>query len=83
MFLEVEEGGQDQDEEAVKGVFIADLPLGWYTGCMIEYLLKKKKVKEREGERDGFVWHNFISTTLLIMCIGLCESTLFDNEEKF
>ena len=26
MFLEVEEGGQDRDEEAVK-VFIADLPL--------------------------------------------------------
>ena len=30
MFLEVEEGGQDQDEEAVKVyliIFIADLPL--------------------------------------------------------
>ena len=27
MFLEVEEGGQDQDEEAVKVRFIADLPL--------------------------------------------------------
>ena len=41
MFLEVEEGGQDRDEEAVKVYlirFIADLPLGWYTGCVIEYL---------------------------------------------
>ena len=41
MFLEVEEGGQDQDEEAVKVYlirFIADLPLSWYTGCVIEYL---------------------------------------------
>ena len=41
VFLEVEEGRQDQDEEAVKVYlirFIADLPQGWYTGCMIEYL---------------------------------------------
>ena len=41
MFLEVEEGGQDQDEEAVRVYlirFIADLPLGWYLGCVIEYL---------------------------------------------
>ena len=39
MFLEVEEGGLDQDEEAVKVYlirFIADL--GWYTGCVIDYL---------------------------------------------
>ena len=41
MFLEVEEGGQDLDDEAVKVYlirFIADLPLSWYTGCVIEYL---------------------------------------------
>ena len=41
MFLEVEEGGQDLDEEAVKVNLIriiADLPQGWYTGSMIEYL---------------------------------------------
>ena len=41
MFLEVEEGGQDQDKEAVKVHlirFIADLSLSWYTGCVIEYL---------------------------------------------
>ena len=39
MFLEVEEGGHDQYEEAVKVYlirFIADLPQGWYTGCVIE-----------------------------------------------
>ena len=38
---EVEEGGQDPDEEAVKVYlirFIADLPLSWYTGSMIECL---------------------------------------------
>ena len=41
MFLEVEEGGQDRDEEAVKAYlirFIVDLPLRWYTVCVIEYL---------------------------------------------
>ena len=38
MFLEVEEGGQDPGEEAVKIRFIADLPLSWYTGSVIEYL---------------------------------------------
>ena len=41
VFLEVEEGGQDLNEEAVKVYlirFIADLPQGWYTGNMIEYL---------------------------------------------
>ena len=41
MFLEVEEGGQDLDEEAVKVYlirFIADLRQGWYTGSVIEYL---------------------------------------------
>ena len=41
MFLEVEEGGHDQDEEAVKVNlirFIADLPQGLFTGCVIEYL---------------------------------------------
>ena len=40
MFLEVEEDGQDPDEEAVKVYlirFIADLPLSWYTGSLIEY----------------------------------------------
>ena len=37
MFLEVEEGGQDWDEEAEKVRFIADLTQGWYTGCVIEY----------------------------------------------
>ena len=37
MFLEVEEGGQDRDEEAEKVRFIADLPIGWYTCCVIEY----------------------------------------------
>ena len=30
VFLEVEEGGQDRDEEAVKVYLIADLPLSWY-----------------------------------------------------
>ena len=38
MFLEVEVGGQDPDEEAVKVYlirFIADLPLSWYTGSVI------------------------------------------------
>ena len=30
MFLEVEEGRQDRDEEAEKVYLIADLPLGWY-----------------------------------------------------
>ena len=29
--LEVEEGGMDPDEEAVKVYLIADLPLSWYT----------------------------------------------------
>ena len=41
MFLEVEEGGQDWTEEAEKVDlirFIADLPQGWYTGCVIEYV---------------------------------------------
>ena len=41
MFLEVEEGKRDQDEEAVKVYlirFIADLPLSWYIGSVIEYL---------------------------------------------
>ena len=41
MFLEMEEGGQEREEEAVKVClirFIADLPLSWYTGCVIEYL---------------------------------------------
>ena len=41
VFLEVEEGGQDPDEEAVKVYlirFIADLPLSWYTGSVIDYL---------------------------------------------
>ena len=41
MFLELEEGGQDRNEEAVKVYlirFIADLPLRLYTGCMIEYI---------------------------------------------
>ena len=41
MFLEVEEGGLDRDEEAVKVYlvrFIADLPLRQYTGSVIEYL---------------------------------------------
>ena len=40
MLLEVEEGGQDRDEEAVKVYlirFIADIPLSWYTGSVIEY----------------------------------------------
>ena len=39
VFLEVEEGRQDPDEEAVKVNlirFIADLPLSWYTGSVIE-----------------------------------------------
>ena len=39
MFLEVEEGGQDRDEEAERVYlirFIADLSLGWYMGCMIK-----------------------------------------------
>ena len=38
----LEEGGQDQDREAVRVYLIrllADLPLGWYTGCVIEYFL--------------------------------------------
>ena len=38
---EIEEGGQDPDEEVVKVYlirFIADLPLSWYTGSMIECL---------------------------------------------
>ena len=41
MFLEVEEGRQDPDEEVVKVYlirFIADLPLSWYMGSVIEYL---------------------------------------------
>ena len=41
MFLEIEEGRQDLHEEAVKVHlirFIADLPLSWYTGSVIEYL---------------------------------------------
>ena len=41
MFQEVEEGGQDPDEEAAKVDlirFIADFPLSWYTGSVIEYL---------------------------------------------
>ena len=38
--LEDEEGRQDPDEEAVKVNlrFIADLPLSWYMGSVIEYL---------------------------------------------
>ena len=40
MFVEVEEGEQDQYEEAeIFFRFIADLPLGWYMGCVIEYFL--------------------------------------------
>ena len=41
MFLEVEEGGHDRNEEAVKIYlirFIASLPLSWYMGIVIEYL---------------------------------------------
>ena len=41
MFLDVEEDVKDPDEEAVKVYlirFIADLPLSWYTGSVIEYL---------------------------------------------
>ena len=41
MFLEVKEGGQAWDEEAVKVYlirFIANLPLIWYMGSVIEYL---------------------------------------------
>ena len=41
MFLEVEEGGQDRHEEAVKVYlirFIVDLPLSRYTSCVSEYL---------------------------------------------
>ena len=41
MFLEVEEGGLDRDEETVKVYllrFIADLPQGRYTGSVNEYL---------------------------------------------
>ena len=40
MFLEVEEGGQDRDEAVKVNLirFIADLPLSWYTGSVIEYL---------------------------------------------
>ena len=43
MFLEMEEGGQDRDEEAVKVYlirFIADLliRLLQYTGCVIKYI---------------------------------------------
>ena len=37
----VEEGGQDPDEGAVNVYlirFIADLPLSWYMGSVIEYL---------------------------------------------
>ena len=52
MFLEVEEGRQDRDEEAVKVYlirFTADLPLSrYYTDCVIEYLLKKKEKKKEE-----------------------------------
>ena len=46
LFLEVEEGGKDPDEEAVKVYlirFIADLPLSWYTGSVIEYTVKKRR----------------------------------------
>ena len=41
MFLEVEEGRKDLDEEAVNVYLIrliADLLQGWYTGSVIEYL---------------------------------------------
>ena len=41
MFLEVVEGGKNSDKEAVKVYlirFIADLPLSWHTGSVIEYL---------------------------------------------
>ena len=38
MFLEVEEGGQDLDEEAVK-VYLIRFIAGWHTGSMIEYFL--------------------------------------------
>ena len=43
VFLEVEEGGQDPEEEAVQVYlirFIADLPLSWYTGSVIESTFK-------------------------------------------
>ena len=52
MFLEVEEGGQDPDEEAVKVYlirFIADLPLSWYTGSVIEYLYCSFQVLPKLG----------------------------------
>ena len=39
MFLEVEEGGLDRDEEVEFLIrFIADLPQCRYTGSVIEYL---------------------------------------------
>ena len=31
-------GGQDRYGRCRKSRFIADLPLVWYTGCVIEYL---------------------------------------------
>ena len=55
MFLEVEEGGKDPDEEAEKVYllrFIADLPLSWYTGSVITQGLQK---------------HNLASPTLYLI----------------
>ena len=40
MFLEVEEGGQDRygrSRKKISQIHIADLSLGWYKGCVIEY----------------------------------------------
>ena len=48
MLLDVEEDVKDPDEEAVKVYlirFIADLPLSWYTGSVIESTFKQIGLK--------------------------------------
>ena len=67
MFLEVEEGGRDPDEEAAKVYlirFIADLPLSWYTN----------REKKNLPFNDKFVW--------ISLAIVQCSHEEYSGEPK-
>ena len=88
MFLEVEEGGQDRDEEAVKVYlirFIADLPLRLVYGlrethnesnnsCYIMYILFQIVGKWIKGRN-----HDMIMITLGVVVKGKQEEASKDN----
>ena len=65
MFLEVEEGGQDPDEEVVNVYlirFIADLPLSWYTGSVFNSHTDRQYIvpplgREQIGTRSRYTTH--------------------------